>query len=83
MTEKRGTVQIEVVQDELTDDEEFTGYMGYGDGAMIALEEREGHDTIMARKQHVSIFENLEEALGKWLNYVFGSEEDGNRESEG
>lgn len=64
------------------DDEEFTGYMGYGDGAIVALEEREGHDTIMARERYVSVFENLEEALGKWLNYVFGGEEDGDSESQ-
>lgn len=79
MTETRGTVKMEVLPEE--DDEDFTGYMGYGDGAIIALEEREGHDTIMARKQHVSVFENLEEALGEWLNYVFGSKEDGDSKS--
>ena len=84
MSEIRGTVKMDVLEaPEIDDDEDFTGYMGYGDGAILTLLEREGAETILSRKRYDSVFENLEEALGKWLNYVFGSEEDGHRESEG
>jgi hypothetical protein len=78
MTEMRSTDdQIDF------DDDDFAGYMGYGDGAILSVSEREGGETLMNRGEHVTVRENLEEALRQWLNYVFGSEANGDSEPEG
>lgn len=60
----------------------YEEYMMYGDGAMIALMERETEETIISGGTRESVRENLESALWKWFNYFFGGKEDENQKSE-
>lgn len=70
---------------ENNDDEqdEFLGYMCYGDGATFSLMEREGEETILARRKRDAVRENYEQIVRKWIAYFQGSTEDGDQEPEG
>jgi len=62
------------------DDGYYEEYMLYGDGAIVALKERESEETIISGGTSESVRENLESALWKWFHYVFGGEANENHE---
>jgi hypothetical protein len=63
--------------------EEFLDYMCYGDGAIFALVEREGEETILSRRKRDSVQEDYAEVVRKWIAYFYGSAEDGDHEPQG